>query len=211
MTIEKTKDYEIRQALLVSSYIQALREEDEHTLVMQEYALSTEETRIDLAIFNGHFHGFEIKSDKDTLERLPNQAHSYSKIFEYLYLVVGVKHIEKAAVMLPTYWGIYSAEKKNNITQLNEVRPSSRNENQDAFAVASMLWKSEALSLLDKYNLLKGYKSKPCRALWTCLSMELPFKTLEEEVRFLVKIRGDWRVDLQRRRDGAMSRRSAML
>ena len=48
--------------------------------------------RIDVAVLNGEMCGYEIKSDRDTLERLPFQIEIYSKEFDKLTLVVGRRH-----------------------------------------------------------------------------------------------------------------------
>lgn len=209
MAIEKTKDQEIRMALRESPYIAQLTAEDDQALLMEEFSLTSGDTRIDMAVFNGCFHGFEIKSDKDTLERLPHQAEYYAKVFEYLYLVVGVKHSERATTMLPDYWGILLAEKRDGITMLRECRPPKRNKHQDALALASMLWKAEALSLLEKHGMLKGMKSKPCRVLWKKLSVDLPFNVLEDEVRTTIKIRRNWRAALKQTRCDVTSQPSS--
>lgn len=211
MAIEKTKDQEIRKALRDSKYINQLIAEDDRTLLMEEFSLTSGSTRIDMAVFNGCFHGFEIKSDKDTLGRLPHQSEYYAKVFEYLYLVVGVKYSEKAITLLPDYWGILLAEKRDGVTMLMECRPPKRNEHQDALALASMLWKAEALSLLEKHGMLKGMKSKPCRILWEKLSMALPFNVLEEEVRTTIKARRDWRAALKRKPCDGRSQPSSTL
>jgi hypothetical protein len=196
--VEKTKDIEIRKALLDSTYVHNLKNEDNKTLLVEEFSLL--DTRIDLAIFNGHFHGFEIKSDKDTLLRLSRQIEGYEKVFEYLHLVVGEKHLEHALTRIPFYWGVFLAEKKMGSVVLHEIRPSSANSNQDPYEIARMLWKSETISLLEKYGLLAGFKSKPCRILWKRLSSELPLPKLEEEVRQILKARGDWRAAAKQKR-----------
>lgn len=211
MVVEMTKDQEIRRALMASQYIAKLRIEDKETLVMEEFALITGETRIDLAVLNGSFHGFEIKSDKDTLERLPHQADYYKKVFQYLCLVVGRKYVEKTVSMLPEYWGILIADKKDGITTLLEYRRSSKNMCLDSYAIASMLWREEALSILMKFELIKGIKSKPKKVLWSRLSENLPLEILESEVRSAIKARRDWRVVLKRKQCDVKSQPSSKL
>lgn len=210
--MEKTKDIEIRTKLLESPFLTALQEGDENALCLQEFALTACETRIDVVVFNGSFHGFEIKSDKDNLDRLPHQALSYGKIFEYLYLVVGKRHAVSAAKMLPDYWGIWIAEKINDTVTLDtKFREAKKNTEQDPLAIASMLWRAEALGLLRKFNLDDGVKTKPRRVLWEKLSEYLSLVTLEEEVRRIIKTRGDWRVALKQGQCDVMSRPSSKL
>ncbi len=210
--MEKTKDIEIRTKLLASPFLTALQEDDGNALCLQEFTLTACETRIDVAVFNGSFYGFEIKSDKDNLDRLPHQALSYGKIFEYLYLVVGKRHAVSAAEMLPDYWGIWIAEKIDGTVTLDtNFREAQKNTEQDPLAIASMLWRAEALELLKKFKLDDGVKTKPRRVLWEKISKTLPFMTLEEEVRRIIKTRGDWRAALKQEQCDVMSRPSSKL
>jgi hypothetical protein len=60
--------------------------------------------RIDVAVINGELTGYELKSDRDTLERLPLQAELYSRVFDRLILVVGKRHAKKAIEHIPEWW-----------------------------------------------------------------------------------------------------------
>ena len=55
------------------------------------------EARIDMAVLNGAFAGYEIKSERDTLRRLPGQVTAYSKVLDYCTLVVATRHASHAA------------------------------------------------------------------------------------------------------------------
>ncbi len=207
--IEKTKDFEIREALKASSYIASLKEEDPKTLVIEEFSLGRLDSRIDMAVFNGCLHGFEIKSDVDTLARLPIQSSNYDKIFDYVCLIVGVRYYKKALNFIPSHWGVYIAEKKGCFVNITEERRSLPNTIQDSYAIASLLWRTEIVTLLDKYGLLNGFKSKPCRILWARLAEELSLRDLKSEVRSVIKARGDWRSVMRQQKCGEKSRPSA--
>jgi len=49
---------------------------DAETVILEELGIQHGLSRIDLAVVNGELNGFELKSDKDTLARLPEQAES---------------------------------------------------------------------------------------------------------------------------------------
>ena len=49
---------------------------DADTLIIHELGVCSGDARIDLAVVNGKLHGYEIKSDADTLKRLPAQAEA---------------------------------------------------------------------------------------------------------------------------------------
>src|SRR5690242_17854466 len=67
----KLRDRDVRKALKSK----LLREHiaDPRTLVLDELGLRHGACRVDIAVVNGSMHGYEIKSDSDTLERLPSQ------------------------------------------------------------------------------------------------------------------------------------------
>jgi hypothetical protein len=44
---------------------------DQDTRIVEEMGVWSGSVRIDIAIINGHLSGYELKSDRDTLERLP--------------------------------------------------------------------------------------------------------------------------------------------
>lgn len=52
-----------------------------------------------------------------------------------------------------------------------------------------MLWKEEAIAILEKYGLANGWRSKRASEIGSRLLSELPFKRLAEEIRSALKIR----------------------
>ena len=62
-----------------------------------------------MAAVNGVMHGFEIKSDIDSLARLPHQTELYSSVFDKITLVVGATHLYHAFNIIPDWWGVLVA------------------------------------------------------------------------------------------------------
>lgn len=62
--------------------------------------------RADIVVCSDKLECFEIKSERDTLKRLFNQACQYEPSFDYLNLVCASKHVSNAMQILPTWWGI---------------------------------------------------------------------------------------------------------
>lgn len=79
-------------------------------------------SRLDLLKINGVTTAYEIKSEFDSLEKLEKQSQDYLKLFEYNYLVVAEKHLEKARLILPASFGIYNLENK----MLKRIKASKR-------------------------------------------------------------------------------------
>jgi hypothetical protein len=145
--------------------------------------------RIDVAVINGELCGFELKSDRDTLERLPHQAELYSRVFDRVTLVAGGKHAAKAFDLVPDWWGCTIAIMHGTRVKLTDVRTAAINPKPDAYLVAQLLWKEEALALLQKYDIARGCRSKRVKELHQRLAQELPLPMLAEGVRATLKQR----------------------
>lgn len=65
--------------------------------------------RMDLLVVSDRINGFEIKSDADSLTRLPRQVEAYGDVVEYAHLVVGPRLREAATALVPDWWGIWAA------------------------------------------------------------------------------------------------------
>jgi len=66
-------------------------------------------------VVNGKLHGYEIKSDADTLKRLPAQAEVYSAVFDLVTIVVGEHHLDTVRAIVPEWWGIVKAASGNPV------------------------------------------------------------------------------------------------
>src|SRR5918997_712598 len=82
---------------------------DPETRIIDELGIRHGTARVDIAVVNGALHGFELKSDRDTLNRLPHQSSIYSSVLDRVTLVVGRRHIEKAMPLVPEWWGVHLA------------------------------------------------------------------------------------------------------
>lgn len=115
-------------------------------LLISELSILHGRARIDLAALGERFYGFEIKSNSDTLGRLPRQKHLYNKVFDYIILVVGKKHLKSARRSVPPFWGIVLFEEDQN-ESFKVVREPRPNPDIDYSSICSLLWKSEALEI----------------------------------------------------------------
>src|SRR2546426_1117053 len=78
-------------------------------LVMDELGLNHGSIRVDVAVINGHLHGYEIKAERDSLERLPAQARMYERVLDFVSVVCAPKHLKRARRILPRFWGLFEA------------------------------------------------------------------------------------------------------
>jgi len=163
--------------------------------VIEEFCLEDRTTRIDIAVINGILHGYEIKSDIDTLLRLPKQMSSYNSVFDQITLVVGNQHLYEAFNLIPDHWGVMVA--KIDIAgkvYFNTLREASDNQSQNKLSIAKLLWKHEAVELLEDIGFAYGYKSKSKDIIHERISNILDLDTLKNKVRkTLLSSRTDWR------------------
>ncbi|UHG92552.1 sce7726 family protein [Spirosoma oryzicola] len=154
-------------------------------------------SRIDIALINGSISGYEIKSERDTLVRLPSQLDSYAKVFDYLTLVASHRHLKKVEDLLPDWCGLIAVEPSpHQSVKFNLVRESRRNTKIEPYSIAQFLWKDEILQILNTIGYSKRVGSKPKPYLWKLLTEELDVDSLRYYVRESLKCRTGWRVDL---------------
>jgi len=182
------RDADVRTALLKSLAEQHAG--DSETYVVQEMGVWSGTVRIDVAVINGQLNGYELKSAKDTLERLDAQAELYNQVFDHVTLVTAERHYLKAYKKIPKWWGITIAvPQKDGTVTLRLSRSAKPNRNVVPLQVARLLWRSEALELLERYGLDRGIRGGTIEALATRLAERLPLATLQDDVRSILKAR----------------------
>lgn len=200
------RDRDIRLALH-----ELLRNEhgDDGTLVVDELGLCQGAVRADIAVVNGSLAGFEIKSDRDTLARLPRQIEVYDSVFDFVTLVVGKQHAVGISSRIPRHWGIAVVSEGEAGPCLKRRRRARKNKRVEPLAVARLLWRDEALSILEELGEVRGLRAKPRRELWAALVAALPPVELRAVVRTRLKSREGWRSGRVPSRGGDWSRFSA--
>ena len=85
---------------------------DYSSLVLSEMNLSAKSRRIDLAVIkNRRLIGIEIKSEKDSLDRLPGQVEEYRKYFDKVVLVVASKFVSSVLSLCKDDVAVWEATK----------------------------------------------------------------------------------------------------
>src|SRR6185312_2727790 len=97
----RMRDSDVRKATL--AMLAALHEGDNTTRIVEEMGVWSGAVRVDIAVINGKLWGYELKSDSDTLERLPRQAEIYGKVFDRMTLIVGNRHADRAFKVVPRW------------------------------------------------------------------------------------------------------------
>lgn len=185
------RDRDVREALRAN--LRAEHASDPSTVVIEELGLCERTSRIDVAVVNGSLNGFEIKSARDTLERLPAQARVYSSIFDTVTIVSDSHHLCGVRRLVPMWWGITKARLIGGRVELDPVRKARPNPHVDPYALAQLLWRDEALAALDTRNVSDGVRTKRREAIWLRLAETLTLPELGTLVRETLKTRRGWR------------------
>ena len=185
------KDIDIRNTLLKS--LKREYKNDSNTLIIEELGLCQGNARVDIAVINGVIHGYEIKSEKDTLNRLPGQQDVYSKVLDYVTVVTSSRHLSKIEKSVPEWWGLCEVNYKNGRIKIFEIRPHQENPDIDTIALVQLLWRDEALDILKKRNIHKGVLSKPRKIVWNRIVERLSLDDLRTEIREKITARQYWR------------------
>jgi hypothetical protein len=95
------RDADIRGHL--ETWIRSLHSETP-TVILHELKIPRPSARVDIAVVNGELSAFEIKSDVDSLFRLPRQVLSFDSVFDRVSLVTTEKHLQRARAVIPRWW-----------------------------------------------------------------------------------------------------------
>lgn len=188
------RDIDVRQAL--HRKVLADHHDDPSTLVLDELGLWYGVARVDIAVVNGYVHGYEIKSDSDTLKRLPEQARIYSAVLDRVTLVAGDKHIDKAREIVPSWWALKTATMgPRGAVHFREVRMGGLNPHPEPLAIAALLWRDELLTILERAGVARGVRGKPRGEVTRRVVETLSVRDLRDAVRACLKARSGWRDD----------------
>lgn len=180
-------DSDVRPAL--RSYLQARYASNADTILIEELGLSRGQVRVDIAVVNGQLHGFEIKSDRDTLRRLDGQVALYSKVFDRATLVVGDRHLAETIKILPNWWGVLRICTVKARPRFKIVRRGRTNPRKDPRLLVELLWLDDAKALLAKRNALRGARGKSRRLVWDRVCEHFTIDEIAAAVRATLKAR----------------------
>ncbi len=77
--------------------------------------------RADAAILNGTSSAYEIKSERDSLDRLPDQLNNYMRVFARVSVVTGDNHIDAIMESIPKPVGIMVLTNRYQLSIIREA------------------------------------------------------------------------------------------
>lgn len=186
------RDFDIRSHLkdsILKKYYS-----DSHSRVVEEFTLPIAKARIDMAVINGHLHGFEIKSASDTLQRLPSQLIAYAKVFDYLTVVTEDKYKDKVLNILPDWVGVSICYERDGVPAIKKIKKGLLNNNKETFYLAKLLWREELIQILNEHKI--SFRSKDRNwILAEQVSLNFNSKKLSILVREKLKCRTNWKLE----------------
>jgi hypothetical protein len=194
-------DHQLRRAL--KRKVLARYARDPNTWIVDELGLRHGAARVDIAVVNGLIHGYELKSDKDNLKRLPHQVTIYNSVLDKVTLVVGTKHSDEAIKLVPDWWGVKVATMgSRGGFEFRDVRRACTNPSVDPLSVSKLLWRNEALTLLEELSEADCVRHRPRSFIYAHLATIADSALLRERVRYQLKFRTAWRPALLQVSDG---------
>lgn len=144
-----------------------------------EFWVPPSNERADVAVIGATMEGFEIKTERDTLKRLPRQADAYTRVFDRCHAVLAQRHVDKALEILPPWWGVQLIDEGPSFMTLREP---GRNLNVDPETLVRLLWRDEAFAALCEIGTVPNPRTGRFR-LWEMLLALLDVDSLRRLVR----------------------------
>jgi hypothetical protein len=127
------------------------------THFIDELGIKHGDFRVDVCALGPEMHGYEIKSDQDTVSRLPSQAKHFSLVFQRMTLVVGPVLLGRALAIVPPWWGVLLvSEDEHGTACFTELREALPNPKPNYRWVVRLLWRDELTACL-KARGVRGY------------------------------------------------------
>lgn len=123
--------------------------------VLEELRVYNGNAIADVVAIHRDAHCYEIKSDKDSIERIQKQAHYYDPVFRKVTLVTTSKHLQRAEILVPPHWGIIVASPIKGKVIFSHVRPVGLNPHFNKQLALLTLWRSELTDLAEPISEIK--------------------------------------------------------
>jgi len=168
--------------------------QDGSSKIVDEFRFPSTNSRIDVAVINCSLHGYEIKSSRDTLSRLPGQLFGYTKILDYLHIVTEPKHIKHIENIIPNWVGLTVCQPNNDSLEFIDIKQSLKNPHKEAFHIAKLLWREEIIDILISNDITFRKKDRNW-LLCETLAANFDLDFISNTVRNKLKVRDNWKLN----------------
>ncbi|MGA3827268.1 sce7726 family protein [Pseudomonas chlororaphis] len=139
------REKEIKAALIDWLYARGMVRD---AVVINEMVVANWARRADLALANGRLYGFEIKSEFDSLKRLPGQIESFRRHFDKVTVVAASKFVPEIVRSYPVEVGVLEVYLKSGRVMFRQIRPGRIEEVKEQQVIASLITRAEIERLL---------------------------------------------------------------
>lgn len=152
--------------------------------MLSEFRAGT--SRADLVILNGSSTVYEIKSERDSLNRIHDQVRSYSEVFASINVVTSERHLEKLRESLPEEVGILILSDRFQLTEVRRALATTEHVRPEA--ILDCLRTSEAISVLRSLgievpNVPNTRRREMLKGLFSELTPELAHRQMVETLK----------------------------
>ncbi|QRM45775.1 sce7726 family protein [Rhizobium sp. BG4] len=183
----QTTDATIRQAIRLRL---SRAHAGQDAVIVDELKVSLGSGRLDVAVINGRIEGYEIKSDRDSLDRLEKQSMMFGAVADRMTLVVGSRHLNKALEIVPDWWSVlHSTAKSDGKVQFKTVRRGRLNRDQHKLALVETLERDEVIALLSTADLDRGFRTANYRTLADRAASSMSRDDISAFVKKILKVR----------------------
>lgn len=108
-------------------------------------------SKADLVILNGTSTAYEIKSDRDKLDRLETQVVSYSEVFASVAVLCAEKHLQAVLAAVPEFVGVSVLTDRFQISSFRKsIEEPGRTK---SVSILDSVTRKEAVMILDKLGI----------------------------------------------------------
>ncbi len=159
------------------------------TEILHELKMPRLSGPVDVAVINGRLCGFEIKSDFDSLSRLPRQVRAFSAIFDEVCVVTTKRHSAAARKIIPKWWKLAIQSARRGKVSFRTVQKGFNNPSVKPDALLHMLTRKELLSIISGRNINVNARKLRRFEIISFLLGSLQLEDVQYEVRRLLKVR----------------------
>ncbi|MCY4224545.1 MAG: sce7726 family protein [Bacteroidetes bacterium] len=151
--------------------------------------LRVDHCRADLVILNGTSTVYEIKSERDSLDRLPKQIKAFREVFANVNVIVGENHIQAVLDMIDQDIGVMCLSDKYEIEIIQESRNRASQTNPVSMFDTIRMRESELLLNDLGISVPDVPNTRKYQVLRTCFIDLDPVNVHDSMVRTLLKTR----------------------
>ena len=165
---------------------------------VEEFWIPRSNERADVATIGSIIQAFEIKSDRDSLKRLPRQVIAYGRVFDRCTAVLAERHVSRALEILPDWWGVLTITPADTPGFI-ALRPPGRNNEVESETLVRLLWRDEVHNALTALGVAPDPRASRT-SLWEALLRAVDLDALKAIVRHALCHRDPARARIPTRR-----------